>query len=46
MGDKVDHFISKAWPSDNVLSIAESIVTLSVLLVVVVGVLRMLGIVG
>jgi hypothetical protein len=42
----MDHFISKAWPSDNFLRIAESIVMLSVLLVVVGGVLRMLDIVG
>jgi hypothetical protein len=43
---KMDHFVSKVWPSDTLLGIAEGIVTLSVLLVVGVTVLRMLGLVA
>jgi hypothetical protein len=45
-GNKMDHLISRAWPSDKLLGIAECVVMLSVLSAVAVGVLRMLGIVG
>jgi hypothetical protein len=38
----MNHFISKAWPSDNLLGIAECIVMVWVLSVVAVTVLRML----
>lgn len=41
----MDHFIGKAWSSEKLLNIAESIIMLSVLLVVVVAALRMSGIV-
>jgi hypothetical protein len=44
-GDKMDRFISKAWPNNTLHDIAERMVILSVLLVVVVAVLRVLGIV-
>ena len=43
---KMEHFVSKAWPSDKLLDIAEGIVMLSVVLVVGVAVLRILGIVA
>ncbi|HKN70747.1 MAG TPA: hypothetical protein VJX30_06955 [Terriglobales bacterium] len=46
MGDKVDQFISKAWPNHTLHDIAERTVMLSVLLVVVVTLLRMLLNVG
>jgi len=42
----MEHFVSKAWPSDKLLDIAEGIVMLSVVLVVGVAVLRILGIVA
>jgi len=45
MGDKMDRFISKAWPSNTLHDIAERMVILSVTLVVVVVVLRVLGVV-
>jgi hypothetical protein len=41
----MDHLISKAWSSEKLLNIAETIIMLSVLLVVVVAALRMSGIV-
>jgi hypothetical protein len=45
MGDKMNHFISKAWPNNKISYVAECTVMLSVLLVVVVTVLRMCGII-
>jgi len=45
MGNKVDYFISQAWPNSTLHDIAERIIIISVLLVVLVGVLRVLDIV-
>jgi len=45
MGNKMDHFISTAWPSNTLHDMAERMVILSVTLVVVVVVLRVLGVV-
>ena len=45
MGNKVDYFISQAWPSNTLHDIAERMVIISVLLAVLVGVLRVLDIV-
>ena len=46
MGDKMDQFISRAWPNHTLHDIAERTVMLSVLVVVVVALLRMLLNVG
>ena len=46
IGDKMDQFISKAWPNHTLHDIAERTVMLSVLVVVVVALLRMLLNVG
>jgi hypothetical protein len=46
IGDKMDQFISKAWPNHTLHDIAERTVMLSVLVVVIVAVLRVLGIVS
>ena len=46
MGNKMDQFISKAWPNHTLHDIAERTVMLSVLVVVVVALLRMLLNVG